>query len=127
MAKKTIKNALPILSICIPTYNRAVYLNRLLANISQERRGLERMVEVCISDNASTDKTQETIRLWKKKMPISAGRNPKNFGFDVNIVKTTQLAHGKFVWYIGDDDVMLQGALAKILKNLQPITGTLTA
>jgi glycosyltransferase involved in cell wall biosynthesis len=119
MAKKTIKNARPLLSICVPTFNRAEHLNRLLASISKEREGVERLVEVCISDNASTDRTQGIIREWKKKMPLSSGRNPKNFGFDVNIVKVTRLAHGRFVWYIGDDDVIVEGALQGFLENLK--------
>ena len=44
------------LSICIPTYNRAVELRPLLDTIvAQTGHGLD--VEIVISDNASTDNT----------------------------------------------------------------------
>ena len=52
------ENKQPLLSICIPTYNRAEYLEGALKNIVTDS-AFDSRVEVIISDNASTDNTQE--------------------------------------------------------------------
>ncbi|EBH2219729.1 glycosyltransferase, partial [Salmonella enterica] len=47
-----------LISFCIPTYNRKEYLEELLNSINnQEKFNLD--IEICISDNASTDGTEE--------------------------------------------------------------------
>ena len=44
------------LSICIPTYNREQYLKQLLDCICNQLKDVEeKVVEICVSDNASTD------------------------------------------------------------------------
>ena len=47
----------PLLTIGIPTYNRAKFLRRLLEQLRTELAGLDGQVEVLVSDNASTDDT----------------------------------------------------------------------
>lgn len=48
----------PLLSICIPTYNRAEYLAKSLDTLVCLPEFNSSEVEVVISDNASTDNTQ---------------------------------------------------------------------
>ena len=109
----------PRLSICIPTYNRASKLNRLLGNLYEETSGLNDSVEVCISDNASQDNTQEIVATWMKKMPIISSRNHTNLGFDANAFLLPTIAHGDFIWYSGDDDIFFKGAIKRILNDLE--------
>jgi len=120
---KTTKNPImfgaPLLSICIPTYNRARALDRLLESIYREARDLPAPIEVCISDNASTDNTQKVISKWKKILPIRSRKNRTNYGFDINMVKVSKLASGSFLWYVGDDDVIAKGALPGFVENLK--------
>jgi Glycosyl transferase family 2 len=52
-----------LLSIVIPTYNRAVELDRQLGWLAQEIKGYEQECEVFISDNCSTDQTPESLSL----------------------------------------------------------------
>lgn len=52
---------LPLLSICIPTYNRAEYLRRTLDSIvSQE--DFDSNCEIVTSDNSYTDNTEGVCR-----------------------------------------------------------------
>lgn len=58
----------PLLSICIPTLNRAAFLYRTLRLITETpvfQNGNE--VEVVVSDNASTDATEEIVKIFTEK------------------------------------------------------------
>lgn len=57
----------PLLSICIPTYNRAAYLEKTIQSIVIQPEFIERKVEIVISDNASSDNTEEVCRKYEKK------------------------------------------------------------
>ncbi len=111
-----------ILSICIPTYNRCEKLNRLIKNIEQEINGIEDQVEVCISDNCSTDDTENIVNVWQKKLPIIYLRNSKNIGFDLNVINVTNMATGRYIWFSGNDDIYDKNAVKKVLSDLRMLT-----
>ena len=50
------------LSICIPTYNRAKHLTNCLNSIILCGSQSTLKFQVCISDNHSTDETEEVVR-----------------------------------------------------------------
>ncbi len=118
-----------LLSIAIPTYNRAVFLENLLNNILPQTKGLEELVEICISNNASNDNTREIIVNFQKKYPnlIKYNENAENLGVDANIVKVLEMCHGDFTWTFGDDDSIADDGLAKVInfikKNCNDNTG----
>lgn len=102
------------LSICIPTYNRAVDLRVLLDSIlRQQPHGLA--VEIAISDNASTDDTAGLIESYVESgISIVYDRLGKNIGFDGNILNAVRLSSGKYCWLFGSDDVFEPDAFAVI-------------
>lgn len=107
------------LSICIPTYNRAPYLKVLLDSILKQIDP-NYPVEICISDNASTDNTKSLISSYKKKYGhITYFRSKKNMGFDCNCLKSIAIAHGNYCWLMGDDDKVESKCLNYILKLLE--------
>src|SRR5574344_946053 len=59
----------PLLSICIPTYNRADYLDKTIQSIvlQKEFATFPDKVELVISDNASTDNTEEIVAKYLLK------------------------------------------------------------
>jgi glycosyltransferase involved in cell wall biosynthesis len=95
-----------ILSICIPTYNRANLLSNLLNSISIANIN-SIIVEICISDNNSSDNTLEIIDYYSKKLPINYKSNCENIGGVRNILEVVKMATGKFVWILGDDDLII--------------------
>lgn len=111
----------PLLSICIPTYNRAPFLDECLKQISSQitNEGLEDTIELLVSDNHSTDDTPDIV-----KKHIQAGakiryfRNEKNLGMDGNFVNCFKNATGNFIWLLGDDDYLMKGALKLIVEQL---------
>ena len=56
-----------LLSICIPNYNRAKYLNNCLNSILIAKSLSSLKFEVCISDNGSIDQINSIIKNYKKK------------------------------------------------------------
>lgn len=111
----------PILSIAIPTWNRAHYLSITLAQLHQEAAGLPAAeVEILVSDNGSTDHTQKIIEDYRARgMQIRYVRNEENIGSDRNIAQCFNLSMGRYVLLLGDDDILVDGAIAWLLQKLR--------
>ncbi|MCX5848958.1 MAG: glycosyltransferase family 2 protein [Deltaproteobacteria bacterium] len=109
----------PLLTIAIPTWNREVFLAQNLEQLSQEGRNIWDMIEVLVSDNASSDDTPQVVAdAIAGGMPIRYIRNAENIGSDANIAQCFNLAQGKFVLILGDDDLLIDGALSFLLERL---------
>lgn len=109
-----------ILSIAIPTYNRAVWLKLCLAQLLPQLAMIGNAVEVTIYDNASPDNTTEIVQSYiNQGFSLSYIRNNENIGSDRNIAQCFNLAKGRYVLIMGDDDVLLDGALQKIMTLLE--------
>ena len=95
------KNANNLISITIPTYNRAPFLDACLAyHIPLARK---HNVKIYISDNASDDHTQEVVkRRCAEYSLISYIRNEINIGPDANFEQALKLADTEYVWLLGD-------------------------
>ena len=89
-------NNKPLLSICIPTYNRAEYLDKSLYSIISQKDFSSNDVELVISDNASTDNTEEIVRKYQKLYSnILYFKNSINI-FENNHPQTLCYANGLF-------------------------------
>lgn len=102
------------LSLCIPTYNREKFLTGALSSIAGVLEKSSLPIEVCVSDNASTDSTAAVVAEAQKRMPIKYRRNPENLGVARNILAAVAMAEGEFSWLLGDDDRLLPQALERL-------------
>jgi glycosyltransferase involved in cell wall biosynthesis len=110
--------ARPLLTIAIPTYNRSGFLGQLLDSLVEQVRS-EPRVEVLVSDNASTDGTASLIdERQRLGLRLRYLRNAENIGPDANFLQCFESASGKYVWIIGDDDLLLPGAVEHVLEYL---------
>jgi glycosyltransferase involved in cell wall biosynthesis len=108
----------PLLTIAIPTYNRAHYLEGLLAVLHEQLQS-ETRVELLVSDNASTDNTAATVAKYQSRgVAIRSIRNESNLGADRNILQCYLEASGKYVWVFSDDDLILPGTVKRVLDIL---------
>lgn len=112
----------PLLSICIPTYKRPVYLKRCLESIKIQLADdpkLSKIVEVVVSDNCSQDNTPNVVEEYKKYFPnIKYVVTEKNIGFDLNIYNLIKNSSGRYCWYLGDDDVIVNGGISFLCSQL---------
>ncbi len=106
-----------LLTIAIPTYNRAAFLIRALNSIFIQ---YDERVEILVSDNASADNTQAIAEEFKIKYPqLKYVRNAKNIGPDANFLQCYNLATGKYVLLLGDDDLLVEKSLLSLLDFLE--------
>jgi abequosyltransferase len=102
------------LSICIPTYNRGPFIGELLDSIL-DQAGYRCELEVIVSDNASTDGTQDVVESYRSRLPgLVYHRADENMGADRNFLKVVELATGEFCWLMGSDDRLEPGSIAEI-------------
>tara|TARA_B100001063_G_scaffold222431_1_gene228894 strand:- start:1362 stop:2375 length:1014 start_codon:yes stop_codon:yes gene_type:complete len=105
------------LSICIPSFNRLDCLENCLESILISSQNVEDFeFEVCISDNFSDRDPIELIERYKGDFKIIYNRNSENLGFALNAIKSVKISTGKFVWMIGNDDLILPNTLKDLKK-----------
>ena len=71
-----------LVSICIPTYNRAPYLKKCLDSLVCQPEFQQGLVEIVVSDNASTDNTEKVAGAYSTAYPnFHYYKNETNIGF----------------------------------------------
>jgi abequosyltransferase len=106
----------PLLTIAIPTCNRADLLATLL-DILLPQLAPHPDVELLICDNGSTDNTAAVAALYATPN-TTYHRHPQNIGSDANFVAAFHLARGRYFWLLGDDDIPVPNAIDDILAHL---------
>jgi len=105
----------PLLTIAIPTFNRARCLRELLSGLTDQLKN-ESRVELIISDNCSTDETPAVVKDFVARgLQVRYIRNATNIGPDANFLQCFEQAQGKYVWLFSDDDLLVPGGIAKIV------------
>lgn len=114
------KTRIPYLSICIPTYNRLHYLKESLDVLLNQAEGME--VEVCVSNNSSTDGTASYLGEMAKKFSCLRFINQKtNISLDLNMCAALSMGKGAYLYPIGDDDVIPAMSLSLIFQELDGV------
>ena len=114
-----IKENMPLVTIGIPTYNRCELLERSITSaLSQDYP----LIEVIISDNASTDSTEQLCqRYCEKDKRIKYVKQLSNIGPGENFSQVLFLASGKYFMWLGDDDWLdpayLSGCISVLEEN----------
>ncbi len=97
----------PLVSICIPNYNYAQYLEHCLDSACNQSY---KNIEILFNDNASTDYSWDIAVNYKKKYGkkfyFSVGQNKYNVGSDANCVQLMNKAQGKYMMFLSSDDAI---------------------
>jgi glycosyltransferase involved in cell wall biosynthesis len=110
----------PTVSVVIPTFNRANFLERAVRSVLSQ---MYRDFEIIIVDDASTDNIQEMLN-EKFKQEIDAGvlrhvKNEKNIERSRSRNKGMDLARGEYIALLDDDDVWLPYHLEQTVNFLE--------
>ena len=120
MTLETTEQIIPLLSLCVPTYKRPALLETsLCAILAQIEPWMTTQVEVSVFDNASPDETPAVVARMQREfpdVPLRSVRHSDNIGPDPNFYGAIREARGRFVLLISDDDILLPGAVAKLLE-----------
>ena len=113
----------PLLSICIPTFNRGNILNDVLNNYVNNPQ-FDNEVEIVISDNASTDITEEICMRYAEKYPnVRYYKNKENLN-NKNFPIVLDLAEGEYLkllndWVYLDEEGL--GYMKRLIKISTPM------
>jgi abequosyltransferase len=107
----------PLLSICIPTYNRSIFLKEALDSI--QTKYLDQ-IEIVISDDPCSSETQKIVQSFSSKFKhLIYHSSSDNLGFDRNLLKTIELSNGKYCHLFGDDDAFFPFSIDALIENLE--------
>lgn len=109
----------PVVSFCIPTCNRARYLDSLLGALVGQLEGFSYSFEIVIADNASCDQTQDVICRYMTQLPIRGFRHAENIGGYPNWQFVMSNAVGRYLVYLSDDDCILADQVAETIAKME--------
>jgi glycosyltransferase involved in cell wall biosynthesis len=90
----------PLVSICIPTYNRAAMIGKAIESALDQTY---RNIEVIVVDNASSDDTTSVVAAYKDER-LRYVRNDRNLGLFGNFNRCIDLAQGVYLHILHSDD-----------------------
>jgi glycosyltransferase involved in cell wall biosynthesis len=109
--------AQPMVSIGVPVYNGENYLAATLDSILAQSLS---DFELIISDNASTDGTEDLCRGYQAHdARIRYYRNPKNLGAAKNHNRVFELSSGKYFKWASHDDVLAPDFVSRCVSILE--------
>ncbi|WP_052050949.1 glycosyltransferase family 2 protein [Leptolyngbya sp. KIOST-1] len=114
-------NQEPLISVVIPTFNRAYFLNKAIQSVLAQSY---KNYEIIVVDDNSSDQTEEVVGqvkypnfFYKKHSKNMGGGAARNSGID--------MAKGDFIAFLDSDDIWLPKKLeiqiGKILKSKKPL------
>ena len=114
-----------LLKIAIPTYNRAIRLEKSLNDLLSQiiKSGEKQYLSVFVSDNGSTDTTAEIIEkhssIFKQNNILFSSQTfSENRGFDANVLNCYRNCDSEYIWFLSDDDNIIDGAINSIIDDI---------
>jgi abequosyltransferase len=108
----------PLLSIGIPSYNRPKQLSDLLESVDCDPKHIEIVVcEDCAPQREKVRSVVETFR-DRSAYEVRYFENERNLGYDGNVRTVVEKSRGRFVMFMGDDDLVISGTLDRFLQFL---------
>lgn len=107
----------PLLSVCIPTHNRPELLRRTLGSI---RVSKPEWIEVIVSDNSGNDDSKAVVEQALAQAPFrwTYYRNDPDSGGTENTNQCIEIASGKYIYIIHDDDFLYPDGLDQMCECL---------
>jgi glycosyltransferase involved in cell wall biosynthesis len=112
------------IDILIPTYNGSAYITDTISSIlSQDFKDFR----IFVCDDASKDDTLEVIKRINDNRIVII-ENKINFGYSKNLERARQYATSKFIYLMGQDDIMAKHTLNNTIKafNISKDIGAVT-
>lgn len=103
----------PLISVCVPAYNAASYIEALVASVLKQDYP---NWELVIADDCSKDSTRtilDQIACKNSDPRIRISFNEKNLGMVGNWNQCVKLARGEFIKVMGCDDLLEPGCLSR--------------
>jgi GT2 family glycosyltransferase len=111
-----VNEPLPTTSIIIPVYNKVIYtqtcLEQLSTTLPDDFNG-----EIIVVDDGSSDETLPLLQRWAETDGrITVLRNPENIGFIMSCNRGAEAAQGEILIFLNNDTLPLPGWLPPLLR-----------
>lgn len=111
------REATPLVSIGLPTYNRAEFLRHTLDSLLRQSYS---HLQILVSDDASTDHTRAVVEEAMVRDPrVRYHRYERNQGAIRNCEFVIEHAEGPYFLLMNDDDIAAPGFVARLMQELQ--------
>lgn len=107
--------ASPVVSILIPTYNRAAYLRKAIRSALSQTYSA---IEVLVLDDASPDDTSVIVAEFCSDARVKYIRHERNLGIAGNWRSGITAAQGEFFCILHDDDTFEASFVEQVLQPL---------
>ena len=118
-AMPALEPAAPLISIVIPTHNRAGLIRRALESVDAQTF---QDYEIIVVDDASTDDTLALLRSFESSR-CRVIRNETNFGVSAARNRGVACARGEFITFLDDDDALRPDALESLHQRMLAVPG----
>jgi glycosyltransferase involved in cell wall biosynthesis len=94
---------IPLVSICMITYNHELYIKQAIESIIMQDTNFQ--FELIIGDDCSSDNTIQICESYKERYPwIKLHKAASNYGVIKNFIRTLHLCKGKYIALCEGDD-----------------------
>lgn len=105
------------LSFCMPTHNYGRFIGAAIRSILNQ--GVPDC-EVIVLDGGSTDDTAQVVAGMAASHPnVKYFHQPDRGGIDADLERSVELAAGDYCWLLSADDALREGALDRMLRELE--------
>jgi glycosyltransferase involved in cell wall biosynthesis len=104
----------PLVTIGIPTYNRLEMLRSAVESIAEQTYS---NIELVISDNSSSDGTQDFLSSLEFEFPLKVLYQSQNIGMRENWNACLNEANGDYFLLLSDDDMLTVGSIQLLVDN----------
>jgi glycosyltransferase involved in cell wall biosynthesis len=117
-------NKIPLVSILIPSYNSAVYIEQCIESALSQTYG---NIEIILQDDCSTDGTWESVQKYDGRVKLF--KNGRNLGNTGNHNDIFDKCAGEYYIFLHNDDYILPGFIEKAVslhtehRNLSMVIG----
>ena len=107
----------PLVSVVIPSYNHASYLERCIDSVFMQSY---QNIELIVIDDGSTDDSLTTLRRLAKHAPfVMTVQAQQNKGAAFTINRGIELSTGKYINLLNSDDAFMTERIATLLGCIQ--------
>jgi glycosyltransferase involved in cell wall biosynthesis len=108
----------PLVSVCIFNYNYGKYLRQCIQSVIDQTYA---NIEICFSDNASSDDSWGIALEYAGRYPeiMTITRNRKNFGSDANFANCYLNVRGKYYIELCSDDALQPSCVSRCVQAIE--------
>lgn len=110
------KNDYPKVSVILPVYNVAPYLEDCLESIFQQKYP---NIEIVAINDGSTDDSESILQKYGANYDFFRLLNQQNKGLSVTRNRGLRKANGKYIYFLDSDDLIAKGAISFLVELME--------